>query len=122
MTPPPTEAEKRLARECVFESECIWRYPHTPLSEEAARFKEARRVRYMAGEIDGTDSYDAALLAIRKTSEVNDLWSMEAMQHLANVLFADPGPKEAAARQAAREWWHREDTALRSGEHLERKA
>ena len=33
----------------------------------------------------------------------------QASQHLANVLFADPGEKEIAARQAAREWWQARD-------------
>jgi hypothetical protein len=37
----------------------------------------------------------------------------EAIAHLANVLFADPGPKEIAARKAATDWWHQKDAAIR---------
>lgn len=33
----------------------------------------------------------------------------EALEHLTNVLFADPGPKLAAAHKAARLWWNAQD-------------
>lgn len=89
-----------------------------------------RRANYFERTTGHFDRKDAARSYRATVDEVSKLLHAQpapasgevALEHLTNVLFADPGPKHRAAERAAVIWWHQQDDATRTADMLERLA